>query len=157
MLKNFCLLLVILVMVTNHELIAQVDMNESTMIELQSLLTDSLNFEIMGIHSVTLKDSTKAEEFEEFVKNNYGPLSQGSLQGSRSFMLKADRSRKIGDYIFVCFFNTESIRDFYYPEEGKGMSQEGRILYNEIGGGSISSKSREYAVFKWEGFYRLIK
>ena len=132
------------------------DVDESHKMLAQRSVPDPACFGLIGLFNVTLKDSSKAEEFEAFLNDEYNALTKENFPGMRFIVLKADLGQKIGEYISLAVFDSAERRDKYFPGEGH-RSEDFDKKWKEIGGPEIMNQFRKYAKFPWVSDYRAIQ
>jgi len=132
------------------------DVDQSPQMVIQGSVSDPACFGLIGLFNVTLKDSSKADEFETFLKEVYNPLGKENFPGMRFIAFKADRGPKIGEYMVLAVFDSAERRDYYYPAEGK-KPEEVEKKEEELGVQKIIDKFRGYARLSWVSDFRVIE
>jgi hypothetical protein len=74
-----------------------------------------------------MKSGASAAQFEKFVIDKLAP-ENGKLPGYKDYILKGERGDDKGNYLVVGVFDSKKTRDFYFPTEGKGFSEQGAKL-----------------------------
>ena len=71
----------------------------------------------VGAHSLTLKDGVTPAQFEAFVTGPFQELWKQPIGGVKAGIGKCDRGQKVGQYELAWFFDSEALRDAYFPSE----------------------------------------
>ena len=117
---------------------------------------DPVCFKVISLHTITLKDSSKENEFETFLKEVYYPLTKNNFPGMRFIAVKADRGPKLGEYMLLAVFDSAERRDYHFPADGK-RSEELEKQMEELGAQEIISKLYQYIGSSWYGDYRVVE
>jgi hypothetical protein len=149
MIRRFVLILLVLAMVLT--------LSTNTLAQEPSEVNRTLgNFGVIGIHNLTLKDSTQAAAFEEFVKLEFLPAYNKIFPGEILKVAKADRGKANGQYVLLYLFDSLRSRNRYIPGLGK-PSEEANRLWNEAGIQPLDDKFSEYVTDKFIGDYITIE
>ena len=69
------------------------------------------------VHSLALKDGVTPAQFEAFVTGPLQELWKQPIGGVKAGIDKCDRGQKAGQYELAWFFESEALRDAYFPSE----------------------------------------
>ena len=151
--KSMTITMVIISFISSFGLWAQESVEKVSEVKQEKLCIPVM----VGLGTVTLKDSTKVEEFEEFIEKEYHPFTANNFPGMRWVILKCDRGQTKDDYLLMGIFDSEETRTRYYPTEGGGLSEEKQKVWEDLGGQTIRTKLLKYANTSWMGDYRLVE
>ncbi len=130
--------------------------DESTEMVAEKSPPDPACFGLIGLFNLMLKDSSKAEEFEAFLKDEYNALTKDNFPGMRWLVLKADRGPQLGKYVGLVVFDTANRRDEYWPKLGQ-RSEAFNKKWDELHVSEFRSKFREFATLSWVSDYQVIQ
>ena len=89
------------------------------------LIAQTLNSkQIIGIHSIELRDNIDTKEFEKFVLTKFAPL-YNEIEGQQFTLVKGDRGNRKNKYAVILQFDSIEDRDRIYPEKGKSTVKWG--------------------------------
>ena len=114
------------------------------------------NFGVIGIHTLSLKDTAQIDSFEAFVEKEFIPAFMDKIPGEKILIAKADRGSMKAKYVMLFVFDTLQRRNYYFPEPGK-LSEEGKKLMDSLRTHPVWDKFNEYVTRDFLADYVVIQ
>jgi hypothetical protein len=87
--------------------------------------------QVIAFRLQNLKQGVDAKAFEKYTADILTPASLKHAPGMKALVMKGERGEHKGKYVYALTFDSVRTRDFYYPEEGSGLSDAaGKLLAN---------------------------
>jgi hypothetical protein len=104
---------------------------------------------VISVREFELRPGAKAEEFERFVRGEFGAAAVAGRPGVKLRVMKGDRGERKGGYILVWEFDSLATRNECFPQEGGWASSDFRGTLR----GLKSAMDKFYGFVKEESSY----
>ena len=87
---------------------------------------------VIAFRPLDLKQGVNARAFEEYAENTFTPTMLRNGPGMKGLVMKVERGEHKGRYVYVLTFDSVQTRNFYFPEEGGGLSAAANKLMADV-------------------------